>query len=114
MIGTQPDIAYAVMTLSKHSANSTKEQISKVLYICHYLLGTPNAVLCFNGDQDQGIIVFTNTDWASDPNNCKSQTGWFLKLAGCTFSWCSHQQPIVAHLSTEAEYMSLLDCDRQV
>ena len=61
MIGTWPDIAYAVMALSKHSANPTKEYISKVLYICHYLLGIPDAVLHFDGDQDQDIIAFTNT-----------------------------------------------------
>ena len=91
MIGTRPDIAYAVMALSKHSANPTKEHISKVLYICHYLLGTPDAMLHFNGNQDQGIIAFTNANWASDPNNHKSQTSWFLKLARCTFSWCSCQ-----------------------
>ena len=113
MISTQPDIAYAVTILSKHSANPTKEHVSKTLYICCYLLGIPNVVLHFNGNQDQGIIAFTNVDWAFNPNNCKSQAGWFLKLAGYTFLWCSHQQPIVAHLSTMAEYMSLLDCDRQ-
>ena len=91
MISTWPDIAYAVMALSKYSANATKKHVSKVLYICCYLLGTPDTVLCFDSDQDQGIIVLTDTDWTSDLNNCKSQTGWFLKLAGWTFSWHSHQ-----------------------
>ena len=114
IISTWPDIAYAVTALLKYLANPIKKHISKALYIYRYLLGTPDAVLCFDGDQDQGIIVFTDAHWASDPNNCKSQTSWFFKLAGCTFSWCSHQQPTVAHSSTEAEYMSLLDCDRQV
>ena len=75
IIGTQPDIAYAVIALSKHSANPTKEHISKVLYIYCYLLGTPDAVLHFDGNQDQGIIAFTDADWASNPNNHKSQTG---------------------------------------
>ena len=37
MISTQPDIAYAIMTLLKYSANPTKEYVSKALYICHYL-----------------------------------------------------------------------------
>ena len=50
MIGTQPDIAYAVTALLKHLANPTKEHVSKALYICHYLLGTPDAVLHFDGD----------------------------------------------------------------
>ena len=52
MINTQPDIAYAVTALSKHLANPIKEHISKALYICYYLLGTPDTVLYFNGNQD--------------------------------------------------------------
>ena len=91
IIDTQPDIAYAVTALLKHLANPTKEDISKVLYICCYLLGTPDAVLHFDGNQDQGIIAFTDVDWASNPNNYKFQTSWFFKLAGYTFSWCSCQ-----------------------
>ena len=94
-------------------SNSTEEHVSKALHICHYLLGIPDAVLYFDGNQDQDIIAFTDANWASDPNNCKSQTGWFLKLAGCTFSWHSCQQFTVVHSSAEAEYMPLLDCDRQ-
>ena len=45
MISTQPDIAYAIMALSKHLANPIKEHVSKATYICCYLLGTPDAML---------------------------------------------------------------------
>ena len=40
--------------------------------------------------------------------------GYFLKLANGIFSWTSRTQKTVALSSTEAEYMVLSDCSRQV
>ena len=37
MLGTQPDIAYAVTKLSQFTANPSQEHLNKVLYICKYL-----------------------------------------------------------------------------
>ena len=47
--------------------------------------------------------------WAVFPD-----AGYFLKFAGGAFSWLSRRQKTVALSSTEAEYMSLSDCSRQV
>ena len=73
MIGTWPDIAYAITVLLKHSANSTEEHVSKVLYICCYLLGTPNAVLYFDNSQDQSIIsLISSTPYLTIGAICSS------------------------------------------
>ena len=60
------------------------------------------------------MIGYADADWSSDHNNHHSQTGWFVKLANCVFSWQSHQQKCTALSSMEAEYMSLSDCSRQL
>ena len=73
-----------------------------------------NYALVFDGAKGSGLIAIADADWASDPNNRRSQTGWFIKLANCTFSWRSRQQKRVAHSSTEAEYVALSDCSKQV
>jgi hypothetical protein len=39
MLGTRPDIAFAVTKLSQHAANPSKEHLQKALYICRYLVG---------------------------------------------------------------------------
>ena len=51
---------------------------------------------------------------ASDTVTRRSQTGYFLKLANGIFSWTSRAQKTIAHSSTEAEYIALSDCSRQV
>jgi hypothetical protein len=67
----------------------------------------------FNGSSDEGLITYTDSDWASDPIDRKSITGYFVKLANGAFLWGSHTQKSVALSSTEAEYMALSDCCRQ-
>ena len=36
MLGTRPDIAYAVTALSCHAANPSQDHLNKALYICRY------------------------------------------------------------------------------
>ena len=114
MLGTWPDIAYAVTALSQHAAKSSQEHLDKALYICQYLLGTHFYSLVFDGTSKAGLIAFTNSDWASDPNTHRSQTGWFIKLANCIFSWKSQQQQQITYSSIEAKYVALSDCSKQV
>ena len=114
MLGTRPDIAFAVTKLSQHAANPTEDHLNRALYICHYLLGTANYSLVFDGPSDSGLMAYSDSDWASDPNMRKSTTGYMVKLVGAIFSWNSRAQKTVALSSTEAEYMSLSDTSRQL
>jgi Reverse transcriptase (RNA-dependent DNA polymerase) len=113
MLGTHPDIAFAVTKLSQHAANPSEDHLSRVLYICRYLLGTLDYALVYDGPSDDGLEAYADSDWASDPNTRKSTTGYLVKLAGGIFAWNSHTQKTVALLSTEAEYMSLSDTSQQ-
>ena len=83
-------------------------------YICHYLLGTSNYALIFNGKGDGGIIAYTDSDWASDPVTRKSTTGDLVKMANGVFCWNSRAQKSIALSSTKAEYMLLCDTSRQL
>jgi hypothetical protein len=114
MIGTRPDIAFAVTKLSQFAANPTEEHLQKALYICRYLAGTANYSLVFDGPGNEGIMAYADSDWASDPITRKSTTGYMVTLAGGVFSWNSRAQKTVALSSTEAEYMSLSDTSRQL
>jgi hypothetical protein len=62
----------------------------------------------------KGLDAYTDSDWASDPITRRSVTGYFFQLAGGPITWQSRAQTTVAHSSTEAEYMALSDCFRQV
>ena len=114
MLGIRPDIAFVVTKLAQFAARPSEEHLQKALYICRYLRGTSSYHLTYDGSSGQGLIACTDLDWASDPQGQQSQTGYFLKLAGGAISWKSSAQKTVALSSTEAEYMALSDCSRQV
>jgi len=89
MLGTCPDIAFAVIKLSQFSANPSKEHFEWAKYICRYLAGTQDYTMVFDGNNNEGLIAHSDSDWAADINNCHSITGYFFKLAGSLVSWLS-------------------------
>jgi hypothetical protein len=110
MLGTRPNIAFAVTQMAKFAANLSVDHLNRALYICRYLMGTQSYRLMYNGEAGQGLSATTDSDWAADTNDCHSQTGFFLRLAGGPISWMSRAQKTIALSLTEAEYMALSDC----
>ena len=114
MLGTHPDIAYTVTKMVQHAANPSEDHLNRALHICRYLAGTSKYALVFKGKTNKGLIVCADSDWASNPVDCRLTTGYMVKLADGIFSWNSRAQCTVALSSTEAEYMSLSDTSRQL
>ena len=114
MLGTRPDISYAVTKLSQHAANPSQEHLNKALYICRYLRGTMKYSMVLDGSDSKGLIGYSDSDHAADPIKRRSVTGYIVKLANAAISWTSHAQKTIATSSTEAEYMALSDCSRQI
>lgn len=113
MLGTRPDISFAVTKLAQFSANPSDEHLKKALHVCRYLVGTKDYRLVYDGRKGVGVSAMTDSDWGSDPNTRRSQTGYLVSLASGAITWTSRAQKTIAHSSTEAEYMALSDCSRQ-
>ena len=62
MLGTRPDIAYAVVKLSQFAANPSEDHLNRALYICRYLLGTPSYALVFDGKSNGGFVAYADSD----------------------------------------------------
>ena len=114
MLGTCPDIAYAVTKMAQHAANPSQDHLTRALHICRYLAGTSRYALIYKGKSNRGLFACADSDWASNPVDRRSTTGYMIKLADGIFSWNSRAQRTVALSSTEAEYMSLSDTSRQL
>jgi hypothetical protein len=113
MLGTRPDIAFAVTRMSQFAANPSKEHMDKALYIFRYLVGTQDYTLEY-GRKQEGFQAFADADWGSDTSTRRSTSGFLVKLGGAAVSWTTKAQKTVALSSTEAEYMSLSDASRQL
>lgn len=53
------------------------------------------------------LNAYTDSDWAGNPNDQRSTTGYAIFLGPCLISWTVKKQHVVSKSSTEAEYISL-------
>ena len=60
MLGTRPDIAFAVTKLAQHSANPSQDHLNKALYICRYLQGTRDYKLEYDGKSGLGLVAYVD------------------------------------------------------
>jgi hypothetical protein len=107
MLGTRPDISYAITTLSQYSANPGQEHLTAINRLLRYLGFTRNMGLTYNGNsKEDDVTGYSDLDWAGDPRDCRSVSGFVFKMAGAAVSWSSKKQSSVALSSTEGEYMA--------
>lgn len=104
MLGSRPDITYAVSKVSQYSINADSTHWTAVKRIFRYLAVTPNRGLCY-GIQGQGSES-KDADWSSG-DDWTSIGGYSFVLKGAAIGWNSKKQSTVALSSTEAEYMAL-------
>jgi hypothetical protein len=109
MLGTRPDIAYAVIKMSQFSANPSQTHLDKVMYIMHYLVGTQDYKIVYDGKKGAGLQTYTDSDWAADDIKRRSTTRYLATMTSGSVYWQSCLQKTVVLSSTEAEYMALSD-----
>jgi hypothetical protein len=114
MLGTRPDIAYAVASVSRFSSNPTEDHWKAVKRIMRYLRGTLNVGLEYGGRYTEEVLEgFTDADWANDKGDRKSIGGYIYLLNGAAISWSSKKQSTIALSSCEAEYTALCNAAKE-
>ena len=110
-VGTRPDIAFAVSTLSRFMSNPARIHWEAAKRILRYLKGTREYKLTY-GPTKEALSGYTDADWASQAHR-HSISGYAFLFNGGAISWRSNKQPIVALSSTEAEYIAASDSSRE-
>ena len=62
MLGTRPDIAYAVTKLLQFAANPSQDHLNKALYIFCNLVGTSNYALIYDGVNGKGFEAYADSN----------------------------------------------------
>jgi len=90
ILGTRPDIAFAVIKMSQFSSNPMEEHLQKVLYIVCYLSSFQDLCILYSGHGDQnGLCTYSDTDWAGDVETSCSTTGYAIFIGNGIVSWLS-------------------------
>jgi hypothetical protein len=103
MLGTRPDIAFAVSLFSRYLGNPSLQHETGVKRIFRYLKGTAHLVLTFKGDL-RDPMGYTDADWAGDIPTRRSTSGYIFNVGSGCISWQAKRQPVVATSSCEAEF----------
>lgn len=118
---TRPDIAYSVNSVCQFLHCPTTDHLIAAKRILRYIKGTLDHGICFRRGIDVvhnshklNLQAFCDADWAGDPNDRKSTTGFVILLNQSPISWCSKKQTSVSRSSTEAEYRSMADTSSEL
>ncbi|CAL2257264.1 unnamed protein product [Prunus armeniaca] len=103
---TRPDISFAVNQVCQFIHQPTDIHWKVVKRILRYVLGTSHDGLVFRLG-DFSVIAFFDTDYAGNPNDCRSTGGYCIFFGSNLVSWSSKKQPTVSRSSTESEYRQL-------
>jgi hypothetical protein len=103
---TRPEIAYSVNQLCQHLHAPTTAHWTSAKRVLRYLKGTVDHGLYFTRGS-LALHAYSDSDWAGDPDDRRSTTGYGVFLGPCLISWCAKKQPTVSRSSTEAEYRAL-------
>jgi hypothetical protein len=110
-IGTRPDIAYAVSSVSRFSANPGRPHWNAVKRIFQYLQGTKGHWLTYGGE-NHGLIGYSDTDGSMHEDR-HAVSGYAFLIDGGAVAWSSKRQEIIALSTTEAEYVAITHASKE-
>jgi hypothetical protein len=115
MMGTRPDLAFAVASLSQFSSNPGQPHWDSIKHVLRYIRGTTGYKLTYGSRPGTSLLFdgYCDSDWGSNIDDRRSITGYVFMLGGGAVSWQSKKQPTVALSSVEAEYMAATQAARE-
>ena len=113
MLGTRPDLAYAVGTVSQFNHAPGLQHWTAVKRIFRYLVGTKHMSLQYGTRTCHGSGGYSDADWGAGHDR-KSIGGFVFVLNGGAISWASKKQTSIALSTTEAEYMGMTQAAKEI
>ena len=104
VLGTRPDIAYAVNYLARFGENPSRPHWEAVKRVIQYLKGTKDLFLVLGGER-RDLLGYTDADGMSHEDR-HAISGYVFQIDGSTVSWSAKRQNVVALSTTEAEYVA--------
>jgi hypothetical protein len=104
MVGTRPDIAFALGMLSRFTSQPQSHHQVALQRLLRYIQATQSHRITYRSGQ---LIGYTDADFGGSvvTDGAYSTSGYVFQLAGAPVSWSSKRQGEVATSTTHAEYI---------
>lgn len=103
---TRPEISFSVNVACQHMHAPKLSHFMAAKRILRYVKGSVHQGLHFVPGP-LTLTAFADADWAGDPVDRRSTTGFGVFMGHNLVSWCAKKQHTVARSSTEAEYRAM-------
>lgn len=103
----RPDIAASTAILGRSFSAPSEADWTAAKRVLRYLKATSDCYLRLGGAVDEGLVGYSDADWAGDPASRRSTSGSVFYYRGGLISWASRRQQCVTLSSMEAEYVAL-------
>lgn len=113
--GTRPDISTAVSMLAGNSQNPTRAHETAAHNVINYLNSTDSLGIHYKPSKDGKIRmdVYCDASFGPDEDSRKSRSGYVILINGRPVAWKSQLQKIIAHSTSEAEYVAMSEALRE-
>ncbi|MBW0477791.1 hypothetical protein O181_017506 [Austropuccinia psidii MF-1] len=115
---TRPAIMFTVSQLCRFSTTPNTKQWVALKHLLRYLKGTGNVYLEYTKSTlihpISELTGWADADYGNSRDNRKSISGNLVLFFNNPISWLSKKQSVVAQSTTEAEYISMNTCAKQL
>ncbi|XP_015934834.1 uncharacterized mitochondrial protein AtMg00810-like [Arachis duranensis] len=111
---TRPDIAYPVHVLIQFLSVRRTTHYAAVLCVLRYIKGILFHGLYFSAHSSLSFQAYSDADWAGDPTDRRSTTGYCLFLSDSLIFWRVKKQTFTARSSSKAEYRAVADTTAEI
>ncbi|MBW0536602.1 hypothetical protein O181_076317 [Austropuccinia psidii MF-1] len=113
---TRPDILFSTNQLARCSINSTIIKWKAIKHLLRYVKYTCTLGITYtNSEATEPVLQgWADADYANYKKDRKSISGTIVTVFGNLVSWMSKKQSIVAQSTTEAEFVSMNVCSKQM
>ena len=113
MTCTRPDIAFEVSAVARFVEMPASSHKTAVKRILRYLKGTRDVRIKYAGNNLE-LESFCDAGYIADVNDPRSQAGRIHTINSGAVSWSSSLMKLLAHSTTEAEYMAMDEACKDV
>jgi hypothetical protein len=107
LTNTEPDICFAVNTLSQFLVEPRRVHLVAAKHVMRYLKGTMDYGLIYDGGHDFTLSGYTDAYWVGSIAERKSTSGCCFSFGSAMITWKSRKQSSIALNTMKVKYIAV-------
>jgi len=112
MLGTRPDLAYAVSKLCRYNSRPQVIHRTQALRCLRYAMSTKHLALVFSGNESS-LTGFSDAAFNDCRDTGRSTGGYLFFVCGALIVWVARRMALVTLSSCEAGYVALVEATKE-